>query len=90
MSIKISIHRTYRQFTNGLEMIEVRGAKVGECLENLVKKYPDLKPRIFTHQGALPNVVEIFLNDESAYPDELNKPVKDGDTIYITLNLSGG
>jgi hypothetical protein len=30
------------------------------------------------------------LNAKSAYPDELNKQVKDGDEIYLTLLLAGG
>jgi hypothetical protein len=30
------------------------------------------------------------VNMESTYPEELAKPVRDGDEIHITLMLSGG
>jgi hypothetical protein len=34
--------------------------------------------------------VEIYVNLESAYPDELARPVKNGDAISITLTIAGG
>jgi hypothetical protein len=30
------------------------------------------------------------MNLQSAYPNELAKPVKDGDEIHVTLLLAGG
>jgi len=30
------------------------------------------------------------LNTKSAYPDELKKPVANGDDVYITVMLAGG
>jgi molybdopterin converting factor small subunit len=34
--------------------------------------------------------VEIYVNMESSYPEELAKPVKDGDELYIVIIISGG
>jgi len=90
VSVKINIHKTHRQFTNNLDAVEVTGSKVGDCLNQLVKQFPDLKDALFDKKGKLLNVVEIYLNMESAYPDELAKPVKDGDEIHITVMLAGG
>ena len=90
MAVKINLHLTLRQFTNGQEMIEVDGKTVGECLKNMVKKYPAMEPSIFGKNGKLSNIVEIYLNLQSAYPNELARPVKDGDDIHITMMLSGG
>ena len=36
------------------------------------------------------NIVEVYVNLESAYPDELAKQVKDGDEIHLTYMLAGG
>ncbi|MCJ7686477.1 MAG: ThiS family protein [Desulfobacteraceae bacterium] len=90
MSIKISIHRTHRQFTNGLDTVEVQGNNVGDCLEDLIRQFPDMRNALFDKKGELLNAVEIYINQKSAYPDELVKPVKDGDDIHITLMLAGG
>jgi molybdopterin converting factor small subunit len=90
VSIKISIHRTHRQFTNGLDTVEVQGNNVGDCLEDLIRQFPDMRNALFDKKGKLLNAVEIYLNQKSAYPDELVKPVKDGDDIHITLMLAGG
>ena len=90
MSIKINIHRTHRQFTNGLELVEVDGNTVGACLDNLVRQFPDMGKVLFNKKGKLVNVVEIYVNLKSAYPNELAKRVSNGDSIHITLMIAGG
>jgi len=90
MCVKIHIHKTHRQYTDGLSVIEIKGDTVGMCLSNLVEQFPDMKPELFDNDGKLTNKVEIYLNMESAYPDELAKPVKDGDDVHLTLLLAGG
>ena len=90
MSIKVHIHKTHRQFTNGLDVVEVEGNTVGDCLNQLVGQFPGIETEIFDKKGNLRNIIEIYLNLESAYPDELAKPVKDGDDIHLTLILAGG
>ena len=90
MSVKVNIHKTHRRHTDGLDAVEVKGKTVGACLQELVAKYPDIKGDLFDKKGNLLNIIEIYINMESAYPDELKKPVKDGDEIYITIMLAGG
>jgi molybdopterin converting factor small subunit len=90
MGVKVNLHVTLRQHTNGKEVVEVEGKTVGECLKNVVKRYPKVEASIFDKKGALSHLVEIYLNHRSAYPNELAKPVKDGDEIHVTLLLAGG
>ena len=90
MGIKVHIHKTHRQFTNGLDVVEVEGNTVGNCLEHLVKQFPGIEKELFDKKRNLRNVVEVYLNLESAYPDELARPIKDGDEIHLTLILAGG
>ncbi len=90
MSINIRLHRTHREFTDGLDTVEVQGNNVGDCLEDLIRQFPDMRNALFDKKGKLLNAVEIYINQKSAYPDELVKPVKDGDDIHITLMLAGG
>lgn len=90
MSVTIHLHKTHRQFVGGAASIDTAGRTVGECLEFLLKRYPDLKPQVFDAAGKLQRTIEIYLNMTSAYPNELAKPTKDGDQIHITLMLAGG
>ena len=89
MSIEVSLHRTHRRYTDGKETIHVEGTTVGECLRDLVKKYPALEKEIFK-SGKLNSLIEVYLNGESAYPNELIKPVKEGDKISLVYMLSSG
>jgi molybdopterin converting factor small subunit len=90
MPVKVHIHMTHRQFTNDLEVVAVEGNTVGECLNHLIKQYPGMEKALFAKKDKLLNVVEVFVNHATAYPNELIKPVKDGDEIYLVVMLAGG
>lgn len=90
MSIKIHLHKTHRQYTDGLGKADVEGKTVGECLQQLVGRYPDLENALFDGRDKLKKTIEIYLNMESTYPEELAKPTKAGDEIHIILMLAGG
>jgi sulfur-carrier protein len=89
VTIEISLHKTHRRYTDGKEIVEVEGKTVGECLQSLVKKYPPLDKEIFKN-GKLNSLIEVYLNGASAYPNELAKPVKDGDKISLVYMLASG
>ena len=90
MTIQVKISRVHRRFTNDREAVEVNGHTVEECLKNLVQQFPALEGRLVDKKGKPLSFIEIFVNQESAYPDELAKAVSDGDVIHITLMINGG
>jgi molybdopterin converting factor small subunit len=90
MAITVNIHKTHRQFTNGSEVVAVEGKTVGECLNHLIKQFPGMEKALFAKKDKLLNNVEIYLNHSTAYPNELAKPVKDGDEIHLIIMLTGG
>jgi molybdopterin converting factor small subunit len=90
MPVKVHVHTTHRQFTNGLEVIEVGGDTVGECLNHLINQFPQMEKALFAKKDKLLNIVEVYLNHTSAFPNELIKPVKDGDDIHLVVMLAGG
>jgi len=90
MSVKVHVHATHRQFTNGLEVVDVQGNTVGECLGQLIKQFPGMEKALFAKKDKLHNIVEVYLNHASAHPNELVKPVKDGDEIHLVIMLAGG
>lgn len=90
MSVRINLHPNLLQFTNDQAIVEVNGSTVGECLDELVKQFPQIKRGLFDKDGKLLNYVDVYVNYESSYPEELAKPVKDGDELHITLIIAGG
>jgi molybdopterin converting factor small subunit len=90
MSVRVNIRSTLAHFTNGQAVVEVKGSTVGQCLDDLVKQFPKAKRVLFYKDGGLRNYVEVYINQESAYPDELAKPVRDGDELDIVLVFAGG
>jgi molybdopterin converting factor small subunit len=90
MSVKVHIHATHRKFTNGLEVVDVEAGTVGECLNHLIKQFPGMEKALFAKKDKLINTIEVFVNNTTAYPNELLKPVKDGDEIHLVVMLAGG
>jgi len=98
MSIKIKIPLSYVQnFADDTdfvqltpEVVEVRGSTVGGCINHLIDQFPFMKNQLFIETGRLYENVIISVNGESAYPEQLAKPVKDGDEINIVFMVSGG
>jgi len=90
MSIKLEIPSYLQPFANDTEVAEINGSTIGECLNELVKQFADMKKMLFTRSGKLHGYVGIYLNGEDAYPNELAKPVKDGDKLLIMYIVGGG
>ncbi len=90
MSIKIDIPLYLQPFTNDTGAVEVSGSTVGECLTHLGKQFPGMEKMLLAENGELLSDIGIYLNGEDAYPDELAKPVKDGDELYLLYVIGGG
>lgn len=90
MSIKVNIHPVLQHYTDDQGTVEVNGTTVGECLKDLTKQFPGIERGLFNKQGKLLNYVDIYVNLQSSFPEELAKPVKDGDEIQIVLMIAGG
>ncbi len=90
MSIKIDIPSYMKSSTDNRGVVELNGSTVGECLNHLVKQFPRMKKQLFSKDGNLFENIIISINGESAYPEQLAKPVKDGDELKIVLVVGGG
>ena len=89
MSVKTHIPDYLRPVTGNKGVVEVEGSTIGECLSHVVRQFPDIEEHLFSEDGKLPIHLDIWINGESAYPEELLKPVLDGDEIYIVGGGSG-
>ncbi len=90
MSIKINIPSYMQSFTNNMRVVEVNGSTVGKCLNHLVKQIPGMKKQLFSKNSNLFENITISVNGESAYPEQLTKPVKDEDELNIVVIIGGG
>ena len=88
MTIKIKVSQILRQFTKDRDTVEVNGSTVGECLDDLVRQFPDIKKWLFDKNGIL--LVLIFTDGETIYQKDLNRPVADGDELHLILIVGGG
>ena len=90
MGRKINIPSFMQSFTNNMRVVEVNGSTVGECFNHLVKQFPIMKKQLFSKNGNLFENIIISVNGESAYPEQLTKPVKERDELNIVLISGGG
>jgi sulfur-carrier protein len=91
-SMRASIHipPALSTLTDNRCIFEVGGSTVGQCLDELVDRFPDIKERLFGADGRLEKNIEVFVNLKSTFPDELNRAIVDGDEIQIVEMLAGG
>ncbi len=90
MSIEINIPQFLQHLVNDVKVVDVNGRTVGECLSDLVKHLPQLEARLFDNKGRLLKHLNVYVNGESAYPEDLAKPVNDGDKLHIIATIVGG
>ena len=88
MSVKVNLHPYLTETTDA--QVELEGTNVGECLKNLVGRFPAMQTKLFGKSGKLHGYIEILVNAQSTFPQELAYPLKDGDEVTILVFLSGG
>ncbi len=90
MSIKIDIPSYLQPFTNDMGIVEANGSTVGDCLNQVLKHFLGIEKMLFAKNGKLHGYVGIYVNREDAYPEELAKPIKDGDELHLLYIIGGG
>ena len=89
MSVTVNIPQFLQPDTDEMRAAKVEGGTVGECLNDLVQQFPQLKPQLF-EKGKLHGYLDIFVNKKSAHPQGLKKQVANGDELHIINIIVGG
>jgi molybdopterin converting factor small subunit len=90
MALKVQIPTPMREQTGGKADVEVTGTTVQAALDDLVRQYPGLKPKLYDG-GKLRPYINVFVNDEDIrYLDEMNTPVTDGVIVALIPAVAGG
>jgi len=86
----IKIPTPLRQYTGGESKIEVHGETVGQAMDDLVNKHPELKQHLY-EGGELRSFVNVFLGEEDVrFLDGVNTDIDADDNLRIIPSIAGG
>ncbi len=89
MAVEVKVTSVLQKLT-GAKVVQGDGGTVAELLKDLDGKFPGFRNQIM-QDGNLHRFVNIYLNDEDIrYLNQLETPVKDGDSVSILPALAGG
>ena len=90
MSGKVNLTPYFRDILNRQETLTANGSTIGEIINDIDKRYPGFKKECIDPQGKPYGFLEIYLNQDPAFPDELTRKVKDNDEVTILTVIGGG
>jgi len=90
MSLTIKLAPLLRTSVGGRETVEVNASTPLESLADLERQFPEVRRWLYDTQGDLRPEVIFFVNRERAFPEELTRPLQDGDEVYLMLAVAGG
>jgi molybdopterin converting factor small subunit len=89
MSITVRIPSTLRQYTEQKSEIALEGKTVGEVLDNLKARFPEIGDRCFSTR--MSRFMNIYLNDRDIRSlNDRDTPVADQDVLSIVFAIAGG
>jgi len=91
MALKVFLPVALRHLTGNQDEVELSGENVGQVIDGLVNRFPDLRQHLFNDEGQIRNFVNIYVNDEDVrYLQGDQTPVKEGDVMSIVPSIAGG
>jgi molybdopterin converting factor small subunit len=85
---KIKIAQILQQYTDDKEFVEVEGSSVRECLNDLIKKYPETKNYIFDVNNS--PLVIVLNNGEIVLPRQMDDKLSANQSISLVPVVAGG
>jgi molybdopterin converting factor small subunit len=90
-NVSIRIPTVLRTHVDGQAKVDMAGGTVGQVLGALLDAHPTLKGRLMDEKGEVNRFINVYLNDEDVrFLENLETPVKDGDTLMIVPSIAGG
>ena len=91
MAVQVRIPSPLLSLTNNQSEVTVNGGNVREVLEDLEKRFPGFKERLFDESGSVRRFINIYINEEDIrFLDGEKTKVKDGDEVSIIPAIAGG
>ena len=91
MAIEVRVPTILRSYTGGQKAVQGEGESIADLLTDLDGKFPGLRARLITDEGALHRFVNVYVNDEDVrFLGALDAKLNDGDTVTILPAVAGG
>jgi hypothetical protein len=89
--VVVEVPPEFKRYAGGGNLFEQEGSNVGEVLDGLLLRHPDLKVRLMNDRGELYSYLPIFLNQDKL-PERgyRSRVVNDGDRLEVIAIASGG
>jgi len=86
----VRIPPTLRAEVGGARDLPAHGATVGDVIEDLVERFPALRPQLFQN-GGLGSFVNVYVGGEDVRTlHGLETRVDDGETVILLPAMAGG
>jgi hypothetical protein len=79
-----------QSLVQGRERVTVEGQTVGECLQDLVRQFPEAKKLLFDSQGLLLKHVYVYVNAEGLHKADFARKVTERDELLLAVLVTGG
>ena len=90
MSVTVKIPTPLRPLTAGLPEVKVEGGTVGEVLNKLDAEHKGFSARVLDG-ASVRRFINVYVNEDNIRDHQnLDTPVKAGDTISILPSIAGG
>ncbi len=90
-NVSVRIPTVLRSHVDGKAKLELPGGTVGEVLAGLLDAHPTLRGRLLDDQGEVNRFINVYVNDEDIrFLENLETPVKEGDSVMIVPSIAGG
>ena len=80
-----------RSYTDGQVEVSVGGENVAEAMQQLVERYPSLKPHLYDGDGKLRPFVNLFVGENNVKDLQgLATPLQADDRVLLIPSIAGG
>jgi hypothetical protein len=91
MGIKVKLfYPALQSLVQGRETLVVQGQTVGECLQDLVRQFPESKKLLFDSRGLLLKQVYVYVNAEGLHKADFARKVTERDELLLAVLITGG
>jgi molybdopterin/thiamine biosynthesis adenylyltransferase/rhodanese-related sulfurtransferase/molybdopterin converting factor small subunit len=91
MPVQLLVPTPLRAYVGKQESLSLEAATVGELMEKVLARHPELRRHLYSEEGKLRSFVNIYLNDEDIrYLEKERTALRDGDVVSIVPSIAGG
>ena len=87
----LKIPTPLRSYTDGQAEVSLGGGNVSEVMQQLVEKYPSLKPHLYNGDGKLRPFVNLFVGENNIKDLQgLDTPLDINSRVILIPSIAGG